>query len=200
MRDIEANLALLSVRAQMHDGRPAPDARVQIDGAAVATDRSIWVNPGKHSVRAESSGASPLEQEVVVSPGDRREIVATLEALPAEPAQGRSVGAAPPARPSASEPPLVFVLGGLGAALAVAGGVLDAKGYFWDTLPLRQCSPHCKQGEVDTARHELLAGDILLGVGVALVGVAAWIHFTRPTARSNVGSLVVGPHGAGVAF
>jgi hypothetical protein len=69
------------------------------------------------------------------------------------------------------------VVGGAGLAAIVVGGIVDAKGYFVDTAALSKCSPGCPSGQTNAARTELLVGDVALGVGVVLLGVAAWLYF-----------------------
>jgi hypothetical protein len=96
-------------------------------------------------------------------------VAPTLQATPVE-------SPSPPGEP-ATTPLLVYALGGAGLTAVLVGAVIDAKGYFGDTAALSKCSPTCPLSQTNAARTELLVGDVTLGIGVALVGVAAWLYF-----------------------
>jgi len=70
---------------------------------------------------------------------------------------------------------LPYIVGGLGLA-AIGGGALLT---YWgrkDNDSLGNCSPACNADSVSHIKRLYLGADIALGVGVAALGAAYWIH------------------------
>jgi hypothetical protein len=71
---------------------------------------------------------------------------------------------------------MTWVLGGLGVASLGTAAVfwISAEGKRSD-LESAACAPSCNPADVDAVRDARLVGDVLLGAGVVLVGVAVAI-------------------------
>ncbi|MGH7434369.1 MAG: hypothetical protein ACRENE_01705 [Polyangiaceae bacterium] len=169
--------------------------RAIIDGGIVV-DRvdptPVPLDPGKHRVRLERQGFPPLELTVDLRESEKSHVLPFYwQAHFSGPAgTGSSEGGAAggtDADPNAgtehrSRPtsPAIYVLGGLGLAATGVGAFLEVTGLGKRTS-LESCKPRCAQGDVDTALNTTRAGDITLGVGLALVGAAAILYATRPS-------------------
>jgi hypothetical protein len=88
------------------------------------------------------------------------------------------------AAPSAGTSKLPYIVGGAGLASIGAGALF----IYWgrkDNSNLTSCSPvggetNCPQSAVDHVRRMYLIGDVALGVGVAALGAAYWLHASHP--------------------
>jgi len=85
--DVEARLPAASVRVTSDDGRDI-SAKVIIDGAgsSVPAGKSIRLDPGNHTFRAEAEGFETAEERAVLSQGERaRVITLVMKAKVAQP-------------------------------------------------------------------------------------------------------------------
>jgi hypothetical protein len=180
LAEVDAELPTLVLSVVGPAGEPLTGARVRIDGEPAATGAVLVVDPGPHVLYAEAPGYIPSESRVVLPARERRPVVLALAALspPSELA---------PAAPSASSP-APPASRGLAAPLLGAAGLtaLAAASYFWlEGLSARgdvaSCAPRCDptfyDGRASTARTDFAIGDVLGVVGVAALGVSAWLFF-----------------------
>ena len=80
-------------------------------------------------------------------------------------------------------PLAAYILGGVGLASFAGFGYLAIDGTSrLDGMRSGpgSCAPDCKAPDVNSARNEILAGDILGYVGLAATGVAIWLALARP--------------------
>ncbi len=125
----EVQTSIDELRAQIpklviERGSGAEAAAIELDGVALG-DSSIGVeiplNPGPHSIVAESPGYEKFQTTVTVREGTSESLQVVLEVLP-EP-----VAPPPPPPPVDSGPRfgvIPYVIGGSGLGVVVAGGVL----------------------------------------------------------------------------
>jgi len=211
------NVALISPDAPgqvvLAVGEAAHEAAIEVDGAAAGTlprAAPLELTPGQHTVRATKPGFKPFEATVDVKPGSRQTVEvflapeAMLDLPGGTPAGGDAPGAGVAARGSVGGgglPATTWVLGGVGGASLVAGGVLLGLG-FSDAADARDyataAGPSPSEAQVqehrsmaDSAKSEAIAGYALLGVGgaalVAAVIVAATDDGGAPPSPSDPG-------------
>jgi hypothetical protein len=170
----------IAVTVVGNDGCDHP-ADLTLDGEAIVArpGRAIPVNPGEHVVRAQL-GSAVREQRIVLPEGEQARRLA-FSFAPA----GVTCGTPTP-EPAAEKPqrdrpvpPLVWVLGGVGAAALITGAVLGVSG-FSQKSTLDDCRPRCASDDVDSMQTTFLAADIVAGVGLVSLAAATWLFFTRP--------------------
>ncbi len=179
----EVEQSLPSVVVSAHDarGHEVADLRVLVDGAPLAAAPSglaTPIDPGVHTFRYESSLGPAVEESVTIREGEKnRAVSVTLGPAPAPAAASAAPSSSAAARPI---PALAWVLGGVGVAgFAVLGGFGAIS--LGDENRLREtCAPHCPEADVHAIRVKHTIADIGLGVGVASLGVATVLFFTRP--------------------
>jgi hypothetical protein len=182
LREVEQSLPSVVVSARDASGREVPSLRVLVDGNPLAdaqSGRAVPVDPGAHTFRFESSVGPPVDERVTILEGQKsRAVSVILGAKPGADAPASTSTAPAPERPVGA---IVWILGGVGVAgLAVFGGVGASS--LADESALRDtCAPRCAEEDVSAIRHKHTAADLGLGVGVASLGVATWLFFTRPT-------------------
>jgi hypothetical protein len=162
------------------NARDLTGVRAIIDGGIVLDKvdaTAVSLDPGKHRVRVERAGLSPLEQSIELRDGEKNRTVrfswqTKWVAVPKTPTESSTT-----ARPL---PAGFYLMGVLGVGALGVGGYLEGSG-FSKRSSLNTCKGTCQQSQVDDARNTMLYGDIGLGVGVALLAGAAVVYFTRPT-------------------
>jgi hypothetical protein len=77
LKEVDASIPTLFFRVRDERGRAVSDFRVLVDGEPVAreTDAPFPLDPGPHLVRIEAEGLAPLEQNIVLKPGERARLV-----------------------------------------------------------------------------------------------------------------------------
>lgn len=170
---------------------PAAGARLLVDGVPASFGAVIPLDPGAHTIAVEAPEHARFEQTLTMVDGT----TAPVEVLP------RLVRTAEP--PPPSKPPLLttdapppdrtwtWVLGGFGAASLAASGVFY--GLRASTLNELEAAcdangEHCdpsKRGLDERGRTYTIAGNVLLGVGVASVGAAITIAALTPGKSSR---------------
>jgi hypothetical protein len=112
------------------------------------------------------------------------------EAAPAPSVEEAVHEATPPETVSTGGPgALPYVIGGAGLAAIGTGAMLTVWGRKDNDL-LRGCAPYCAQASVDRVSALYTASTVSIGVGVAAIGVAAFLFATsgssgeKPPARS----------------
>jgi hypothetical protein len=159
-------------------------AREQLDGTPFPLD------PGIHTFRFEAPSLPPVEKSQTIYTGEKLRMVSVMLGEPHKPKPdprvlppGQTVVAPQQPSPLASRTALVSagVVGGLGV-LAIGGfGLLRWSGMnAYDRMAAPGgCSPNCKDSDVSPVRTQLVAADVLLGVGAAAVVTSAGLFLGR---------------------
>jgi hypothetical protein len=169
------------VFAATGDNGDITDVRISLDGDVVAErvdGRAYEVNPGPHVVTFEHAGSRPVTMSIVAREGEKRRTVAVSFVAPKPPPTER--------RATATEerprfPILALMLAGAGVGATATGVVMrlradsDAEGYQHD------CAPSCAAGVRDDLSDRVVVSNVLLGVGLGLIGVSvvAWLLQSR---------------------
>lgn len=177
LTEVETELPTIVVRAR-EGGEDVADVRVFVDGERVAErvdGRPIPVDVGEHTLRFERPGLEAVSQRIITRSGEHARPV--------------SVDFDPPEKPAAA-PVGPLVLGGVGVALAAAGGVFWALGRGEHADLESTCAPAgtCATSDIDAARTKLVVGDVAVVAGVlALTGAVAWWLVGRPSSTRASG-------------
>ena len=172
-----------------------PGLEVRRDGVVVepaSYGSKVPVDPGKVVISASAPGHESLSFEITLSESvDQRVTVPSLKKLPessgAPPAAQRP-GEARTAQESGSNP-WPWVVGGIGAAALVTGGVFGAMALSSDSTAKEQCDQRttdCPDEAVETAERrdrEAMVSTIGVGVGLVGIGVAAIWALGSPPRR-----------------
>jgi hypothetical protein len=142
------------------DGKP-------IAGAALAHDRPA--NPGEHELVGEAPGREPVRMRVRVPPGGTKRVVVSFSEAP---------------RPGSSSQVIPIALLAGGGAVAAAGLVVGLVG----VSEASDAAPG-DDDAADAARAKAIAGDVVVGVGVAAAAVGVVLLLTgddgAPPAREQ---------------
>jgi hypothetical protein len=164
---------VFSARADGHD---VSDARVLLDGEAVASaldGHAVSLDPGAHVVRFERAGGGVSEVRLVAREGEKNRAVAAafVSSTPAE----------KPKAESGRFPILPVVLGGTGL-LALGGSFYMRLNADSQADHLRDtCAPSCDQSSRDALSDKLVVANVALGVGLGFIALAAadWLFDPR---------------------
>jgi len=214
---LEPSVARLSVI--LPADAPA-DTEVRVDDVPLARaslGASVPLEPGRHTLRATSTGRAPFETAVQLAAGGRVAITVTLQPATSEPVRTdtpQQPPAQPPPVPSAGPPAGAWVAFGVGGLLAVGSVVsLVLRGSNLATLD-RDCPnstpsgslscPYSSMNEVNGAHDAAkIEGPLGIGLGagaVVALGVGTWLLFSGPS--HDASALVVmpslSPQGAGL--
>jgi hypothetical protein len=197
--------AVVTVRGP--GGEELTDVRVLVDGEIAADrldGRSIPVDPGIHAVRVETAQGRWLEQSIMFREGEKfRAVEFSFPTAAAPPPPPAPTAVAPPAResPASRGLPLgTYLLGGIGVAAIAVGAGLDIAGKDRESTLKNTCAPYCAHSDVAAMRAQVLAGDIILGVGLASVAAAVVVALTAPGERSGAAWVTAYPLAAGAAI
>ena len=180
------------------DGKPASDAAVFVDGAAVTDAATAFkVNPGRHVVRVELASFEPREENVVLPEGQRMRLVSFEFKSPDAPqivTTATDASANPYLAPSESRPtPLViYPLLGVGVVGIGGFGVFSLLGSSKQKSLEESCAPACTKKELKPMKTLYLIGDISGGVGAAALLGAAITYLARPSKEADSSALAVG--------
>lgn len=209
--EVDASLPSVVFEAVWANGSDVTGMTVLLDGAPVAgaeKGRAIAVDPGEHTFRFETAGAAPVETRNVVREGEKNRPIhvvftsnapePTATVVAPVPAPSPSQASAPPGlwrqpptetRPGSTTrapvPTSVFVLGGVAVAGFVSFAYLGLAGTGRLDSLRSSCIHSCNPSDVDSARSEILLGDILGYVGLAAAGLATWLYLTRPSVTAT---------------
>ena len=171
------------------------DARVSVDGSAVAADpKGIEADPGEHQVVVEISGRPPIQERIVLAPSQRKEIAVPFAsdgprdaaaggASPAVAASADGVGAGPPLGS--------WILGTAGVTASVVGLVVlfNAKSDYEEVrthCPADECSSQTQMDDGNAARGRMLIGSIVAGAGVgSIAGAGLWWALSSAASQSE---------------
>ncbi len=189
------------------------DVRVTADGELLIPQRlgetPVALDPGRHVLTFEHGVFPRVEQRLELHEGDSRRVVDVVfrlgQPVPESTEPWREPGDKPASEGDAPVPPIAWTLLG-GSVLAFGVGTyfeiagLSARSHLYATC---QPTQTCARSDVDSARGQVLAGDVALGLGTALLAGAAYFYFTRGPATAQHDSeavhLRVGPIAGGVA-
>ena len=181
---IEGRVPRLVVRVPAGSG----DATATLDGANVAIDAPIHVDPGARTIAVVAPGKAPYNAHVVLSEGQSL----TVDVVWAPESAPPPVRPPPPplvltepARAHAAFPAIAVVLGAVGLVATGVGVGLFVDGYSTYDAATSSCPNHaCTDPNVQSrgngARSEIIAANVVTfaGIGVAavatIVGVVVW--------------------------
>lgn len=150
-------------------------AAVTVDGATVATDSDVAVDPGNHTIVATADGYRTLERAVSLAAGKQEILLLEMEAVaPATPASAEDS--------RGSRVPGVILLSVGGAGL-IAGGVFGGLAFGAVSKAKEQCTGNvcapAAQSDIDRSKlfgnlstGLLIGGGVVAAVGVVLTIVA----------------------------
>ena len=188
LRDVEAAMPTIILRARDADGRDVVDVRVWIDGELVFEQlqgNAIQIDPGRHTVRFQRADDEPGEQAIVIVESEKNRIVMLELHSKSTPKKREGTEPKPSPAPSSSKiGPLS--LGAFGLVSLGVGAYFETKGIRDRKTLFDDCAPKCSNDQVDDAYRELLIGDIAAGVGiVSLAGAVVWLIVDQPSKRSE---------------
>lgn len=178
-----------------------PGARLTIDGQAVSFDAVIPLDPGAHHVVVEAPDHARFEREVTLVEGVGAPVSVEPRLDPIAPAKPAASGVTPSIADTTPDRTLPWVLGGVGAASLIGAGVF----YGLRASTLSDLDASCsarvdcdpsKRDLADRGRTYTIAGNVLLGVGVASIAAAVTIVVLTPSKRPV--AVVAGPAQIGV--
>jgi serine/threonine-protein kinase len=194
---------------------------LRLDGVVlprVAWSRELPTDPGPHKVEARAPGMRTWSRDVDLGVSKATQVVevppleALVEERPAAPVA--PVAAPPPAPPAAPREPvtadegrsgpttMAYLVGGLGVlALSVGGyyGVraLGRNADAREACPGNECTDPAGVGLNEDARKDAMRANVLMGAGVVLTGIGAYLWLSSPTKGSEGTALVVGTQPSG---
>jgi hypothetical protein len=165
---------VFSARADGHD---VTDARVLLDGEAIASaldGHAVTLDPGSHVARFERAGGGVVEIRLVAREGEKnRSVSATFVSTTTVPEK--------PKAESGRFPVLPVILGSTGL-LAIGGSFYLRLNANSDADQLRNsCAPTCDQSSRDALSDKLVVANVALGVGIGAIALAAatWLFDPR---------------------
>ena len=202
-----AALPTLVLRATDSAGNNLLAVKVTLDGAPFASaldGRALPIDPGSHVLRLETVGKPPVEKTILIAEGEKaRRVVVVIADAPgtaATPARAAVVGspATPSIMPSPQPEPqgaggtrtVGFVVGGVGVASLVAGGIFGGLALSTSSTAKGECNgpggsctgntsaaatndSHTAGTYASVSTGTFLAGGALVAAGVVLVLVGA---------------------------
>ncbi len=186
IEEIDAAQPSITVKLEEAAGDEAADGRVLVDSEPLlraAGGRSTPLDPGAHKLVWVRETGGNVEREVVIREGERNRLIVLRVALASKPAADPIE---PPPPPPRARGPLPYVVGGVGLALAGAGGI------FWgigvndrSTLSTSCAAAHaCSQHDIDASRTKLIVGDVLMAASVLAVAGAIFLFVTHDGSRT----------------
>ena len=167
---VEAHIARLTIRPVPSDG-----ASATIDGAPAPVEQPVEVDPGDHQVTVTAPSRPAYGSRVHLTDGERQEMSAVLGDATnpvATPIIEASTTRAFPVGP--------VVVGGIGIVAGIIGIIVNRTGQSsFDAASAKcsamRCASPSAVNEGNSARSQILAGDVVLGIGIAAVaGAATW--------------------------
>jgi len=160
-------------------------ARLTIDGAPLPPEMlgvPRKVNPGKHKIVLQV-GESAHTTTTVVEEGDSKDVEIAAPATASE-------SPTPSPDREASAPLWPWVVGGIGAAAVVGGGIYG----LGKNSRLNDCALKCNENEISDLKGDRTVGYVIAGVGAGAVGVAVvGLVLGGPKADAKPIAVHVGP-------
>ncbi len=180
-----ANEHISKLRVTIENAKPSDT--ILVDATVAAVGKSIEIDPGRHVVRLVRDGEPIGERTVDV--GDGADVATTVAPSPERAAEkGAPPSPAAPAEKRSAVPPLALVFGGIAVVAGGAGAFFEIRGLNrWSELR-DDCgkTKTCEPGQVDTARRNMLVGDIAIGVAIVAAAAAVYVFIVRPGEKSEV--------------
>jgi hypothetical protein len=196
-KEIQSKIPKLVVHVRDGEGCDRTDAKIEVAGASRKEGDTLLVDPGRHEIVVTDPVSSGSKTHSIdFAPGERREIDVVFAT------DGAVCGGPSAPKPSGQRiPKLTLVLGGVGGGLVLAGATLGAIGAI-KTNDLDECKPNCSQERIDGVRPFFVAGDVIAGFGVLLLGAAVITYLSDDgkSAASSRPRLVIDARGVGATF
>jgi hypothetical protein len=207
-----ANTALESIRLRIPQIIFSPNdaltgADLRVDGNPAQPSQGVLlVDPGEHRIMVTAPGKGDFRAKVSLNEGEQRRVTVVFgQSAPEGPAttepSGRPIA---PGTGSSSPPVGAIVVGGLGLVAAGVGGALYGLGSAQYDKAQKECdAAPCTKEIADrgnAGRVQIIAGDVLLGVGAAAVVGAGiwWIVSARSSKKVPETTLLIAPRIGGV--
>jgi hypothetical protein len=174
LRDVEAAMPTVTVRAVDSEGRDVFPSRIALDDAHLdptMLGRATPVDPGPHTVHAEANGLRAVDVKIVAGEGEKNRVVLLVF---------RSVKPPAPPRPAAQSAVVPGILYGVAAAALAGFALVDATA--WGDYKHCQ-SEVCSADAVHSIKTRMAVGDGLLLGGLVFAGAATVIVLLRPRAE-----------------
>jgi hypothetical protein len=203
--EIKPKLPALVVRVKASDGCTRSDARIDVGQSRKDPDsEAIFVDPGVHDIKVtDPVSGKEKTQTINFAPGERRDI--DIEFAGPEVTCSKPVEVTPVVKTS-RVPRITLILGAIGGGMVLAGGTLGIVGAL-KRDDLDECKPACENDRIDGVRPFFVAGDVLAGFGVLVLGAAVVTFFGAekdkpPSSRATTTSTrwMLGPRGVGGTF
>jgi hypothetical protein len=188
LSEVDANTPTVVISARDESGQEITAVRVKADGEHLLDGldgKAVPLDPGPHVFRFERGALRPVEKTYVIHEGERNRAITVELRGDSDMLAVRSTGspaAAPVVRDdaqAAGRARWALVLGALGAVGVGSFAYFGLTGHS-DVEQMRsQCAPACAQSDVDAAKTKLLIADGSLGLGIASLGLATWLLFSK---------------------
>jgi hypothetical protein len=196
LSDVENGIATVVVHARDPEGHDITDVKVSLDGAILLSKldgTAVEVDPGPHKLRYEFSNGKVVEESVVFAEGEKHRMLSvSFGDAPEEPKQTARKGAGP----------VPWIIGGVGLAALVGFALVEIPIQSQYSSLSSGCgkTQSCTQAEKDSVTSLYAPAAILLGVGIAGVGVSAtWLIVSALTGGKKAsGSFGIAPVASGV--
>lgn len=194
LQSLEPSLPSVVIVAKLGP-QDVADVTVTIDGGLVRTrldGTAIELDPGLHSIRLERAPWDPVEQQVLLTEGQKNRPLLVTFGNPEPSVSAPALAPTPESHEYRPIPRLDYVLAGVAAAgvASFIGFAVRAKNER-DALE-GSCAPVCSDAEVEWVRTRLIVADASLAVAVLSIAAGAYVYFTRP-ARARPQSLSSSP-------
>ncbi len=206
LAELEPRLSMVSVHVE--DEARAAGVTVKLDGAplgAAAWDTPFPVDPGPHNVEATAPGHQAFSNTFTLGPTHDR-VTLTIPAL-AEAAS--APGVLPPGRGSSRQKTAGYVVGSVGLAGLVVGGIFGVGAILQEKEARKTCSDTVCTDRAGfdaskQAAQSATASNLAFGLGAAGVAVGVILVLTakKPADKPAVGQLVpaMGREGGGLVW
>jgi hypothetical protein len=186
LSEVDAATPTVVFAAQGPDGQDLTAVKVAVDGERLADHLgggAVPVDLGPHKLHFEADGYASVDTSVVLREGEKaREIRVTFTRAPATaPLPPRAMDGV--TETTSARPIVAYVLGGTGLAATAVGAVFEITGLAHRRDLFSCAPPGCSQAQFDATRQSaeraFVAGDILVGVGLACLATAAIVYLAK---------------------
>jgi hypothetical protein len=214
-KELEPNLSYLTL--QVKDAVPGLVVRRDGEPIVAATFGSrLPVDPGHHVFEAAAPGYQTLTLEIDVGASKANAVLAVPRLQQSSAAATAPVATPTTPEPKAAPPPstaehsrsvLPWVIGGIGGALLVGGGVAGGLALSSNSAALDRCPTpdHCNDPKARSLASrrdtEALLADIGVGAGLVGVGMATYLLLSQSPAPAQYAFVpVLSPGHAGIRW
>jgi hypothetical protein len=170
---VTAALPTIVVAVTDPDRKDIVDARILVDGKAVALGRAVPLDPGPHSISVEADGFESATQSIVARESEHNRSVSFALAKKSD---------APPAHSSSEQRgirPITWITGGLAVAALASFTGFGLRGRFLAADLRDTCAPSCSESDRDRAHTSYVIADISLIAAVVLGGISVVTYFVN---------------------